>query len=81
MYEKNSSELSSDEKFKFKTLLYEFSDIFAKDNFDLGCLTGGVEHKIQTYDERPIAENLAEPTSFSETRKRIFGQTLAAGGH
>ena len=60
MHEKNSSELSSDEKFKFKTLHYKLSDIYSKDNFDLGCFNGGVEHKIQTYDERLIEKNIPE---------------------
>ena len=80
MYEKNSSELSSDDKFKFKTLLYEFSDIFSKDNFDLGCLTGGVEHKIQTYDERPIAEKFRRtPLHFQRQEKEYLDKLLQQG--
>ena len=80
MYEKNSSELSSDEKFKFKTLIYVFSDIFSKDNFDLGCLTGGNEHKIQTYDERPIAEKLPRTQlHFQRQEKEYLDKLLQQG--
>ena len=56
MYEDNISDLSPNEKMQFKKLLSEYPDVFSKDNFDLGCLSFGVEHKIQTYDEIPIVE-------------------------
>lgn len=80
MYEKNSFELSSDEKFKLKTILYECSDIFSKDDFDLGCLTGGVEHKIQTYDERPIAENFCRtPLHFQKQEKEYLDKLMQQG--
>ena len=58
MYLENISELSDDQKSKFKKLIIEFSVVFSKDDFDLGCLNSGVEHKIQTYDEVPINEKV-----------------------
>ena len=69
MYEKSSSDLSAVEKIKFKQLLSEFSDVFSLDDFDLGCLSDGVERKIQTYDELPIAGKFAEPHFISKNRK------------
>ena len=33
MYEKNSLDLSADEKVKFKQVLSEFSDVFSQDDF------------------------------------------------
>ena len=58
MFDDNISNLSESEKLQFKELLIEYQDTFSKDDFDLGCLNSGVEHKINTHDEIPIAENL-----------------------
>ena len=44
MFRDNVSNLSETEKLQFK------------DDFDLGCLNSGVEHKIHTHDEIPVAE-------------------------
>ena len=80
MYDKNISELSKDEQIKFKSLLYEFSDIFSKDEFDLGCLSGGIEHKIQTYDEIPIAEKFwRTPLHFQKQEKEYLDKLLQQG--
>ena len=80
MYDKNISELSKDEQIKFKSLLYEFSDIFSKDEFDLGCLSGGIEHKIQTYDEIPIAEKFRRtPLHFQKQEKEYLDKLLQQG--
>ena len=57
MLSENTSGLTETQKSKFQNLILEFSDIFSKDDFDLGCLSG-VEHSIKTHDEIPIAENL-----------------------
>ena len=54
---KNISGLSQDQQNAFKNLLIEFPDFFSKDDFDLGCMKGGIEHKIITHDEIPIKEN------------------------
>ena len=58
MFSDNITNLSDNLKSKFKNLLSEFVDVFSKDDFDLGCLNSGVEHKIQTHDEIPIAEKI-----------------------
>ena len=55
MYKDNISGLSDHQKLQFKDLISEFSDVFAKDDSDLGCISG-VEHKIQTHNEIPISE-------------------------
>ncbi|MCG8035188.1 MAG: DDE-type integrase/transposase/recombinase [Candidatus Thiodiazotropha taylori] len=79
MYESNISELSADEKIRFKQLLSEFSDVFSKDDFDLGCLSG-VEHKIQTYDEIPITEKFRRtPLHFQNQEKEYLDKLLKQG--
>ncbi|VDI62767.1 Hypothetical predicted protein [Mytilus galloprovincialis] len=42
-----------DQKSKLRTLLYTYSDVFAKTEFDLGNFSH-VEHEIDTGDARPI---------------------------
>ena len=72
MYSDNISNLLEKEKLQFKELITEYQDVFSKEDFDLGCISSGVEHKIQTHDEIPVAEkNQKTSTPFSETRKRI----------
>ena len=50
MLSENTSGLNETQKYKFQNLILEFSDIFSKDDFDLGCLSG-VEHSIKTHDD------------------------------
>ena len=50
MLSENTSGLTEIQKSKFQNLTLEFSDIFSKDDFDLGCLSG-VEHYIKTHIE------------------------------
>ena len=80
MYEKNSSDRSADEKVKFKLLLSEFVDVFSHDDFDLGCLSCGVEHTIQTNDELPIAEKIRRtPLHFQKQEKEYLDKLLLQG--
>ena len=70
MYSDNISNLSEKEKLQFKELFTEYQDVFSKDNFDLGCLSSGVEHKIQTHDEIPVAENSEGLHSIFRNKKK-----------
>ena len=56
MFLDNNSQLSDEQKLKFKNLISEFADIFSQDDFDLGCLKREVENKIQTLNENPVNE-------------------------
>ena len=80
MYSDNISELSENQKFKFKKLITEFSDIFSKDDFDLGCLNSGVEHKIQTHDEIPINVKFRRtPLQFQKQEQEYLEKLLKQG--
>ena len=79
VYEDNLSELSSQEKQQFKNSLIEFSDVFSKNDFDLGCLSG-VEHKINTYDEIPHAEKFRRtPLQFQKAEQEYIEKLLQQG--
>ena len=80
MYRDNISELSDEQRLKFKQLLLEFPDVFSKDDFDLGCLNSGVEHKINTHDEIPIAEKFRRtPLLFQNKSKNKLKKLLKQG--
>ena len=73
MFLDNISELNDNQKSKFKDLITEFSDVFSKDDFDLGCLNSGVEHKIQTFDEIPINEKFRRtPLQFQKQEQEYI---------
>ena len=64
---------------QFQNLILEFSDIFSKDDFDLGCLSG-VEHSIKTHDEIPIAEKFRRtPLQFQKQKQEYIEQLLKQG--
>ena len=80
MYEDNISDHSANKKLQFKNLLSEYPDVFSKDNFDLGCLSSGVEHKIQTNDEIPVAEKFRRaPLHFQKQEQGYIEKLLKQG--
>ena len=70
MYEKNSSELSSDEKFKFKTLIYVFSDIFSKDNLIWVALLVGLNIKSKLMMKGRLPKYFPEPHFIFRDKKK-----------
>ena len=80
MYSDNISDLSAKEKLQFKELLCQYQDIFSKDDFALGCLSSGVEHKIQTNDEIPVAEIFRKtPLHFQKQEQEYLEKLLKQG--
>ena len=80
MYESNISELSVEQRSKFKNLQSQFLDIFSRDDFDLGCLSSGIEHKIMTHDEVPIKEKFRRtPLHFQQQEKEYIEKILKQG--
>ena len=56
LYERSSELLSSDEQKRLVEVLTEYSDVFSKDDFDIGN-SNLVEHKIETGDAKPVKNN------------------------
>ena len=80
MYKDNISDLSANEKEKFKQVLIDYQDVFSRDDFDLGCLSSGVEHKIQTHDEIPITEKFRRtPLQFQKQEQEYIEKLLKQG--
>ncbi|XP_078476235.1 uncharacterized protein LOC144737431 [Lampetra planeri] len=51
-----STDLSNSERQQLRTLLREFSDVFSRNKYDLGC-THLLRHNIDTGDSAPIRQN------------------------
>ena len=80
MFFDNISELSDEQKLKFKNLICEFAYIFSQDDFDLGCLKSGVEHKIQTLNEIPVNEKFQRtPLQFQKQEQENIEKLLKQG--
>ena len=80
MYRDNVSELSDEQKLQFRQLLLEFPDVFSKDDFDLGCLNSGVEHKINTHGEIPSTEKFRKiPLQFQKQEQEYIEKLLKQG--
>jgi hypothetical protein len=66
LYEKSNKHLLEDQNQQLYSLLLEFSDVFAKDEFDLGSFSD-IEHEIETGDARPIKQRMRRvPRCFVE---------------
>ena len=55
LYSRSIENLSENERFKLRSLLNEYSEIFAKDSYDIGH-TDLVKHHIETGDEPPVRQ-------------------------
>ena len=80
MFSDNISDLSDNQKSKFKNLLSEFADVFSKDDFDPGCLNSGVEDKIKTHDEIPVAEKFRRTPLQFQKQEQEYAQKLLKQG-
>ena len=73
-------DLSANEKEKFKQVLIDYPDVFSRDDFDLGCLSSGVEHKIQTHDEIPVTEKFRlTPLQFQKEEQEYIEKLFKKG--
>ena len=80
MYKDNISDLSANEKEKFKQVLIDYQDVFSRADFDLGCLSSGVEHKIQTHDEIPITEKIRRTPLQFQKQEQEYIEKLSKQG-
>ncbi|VDI28767.1 Hypothetical predicted protein [Mytilus galloprovincialis] len=68
-----------DQKSKLRTLLYTYSDVFARTEFDLGNFSH-VEHEIDTGDARPIQLRMRRtPACFVQEEEAHLKKMLDAG--
>ena len=75
----NNEEIGNSEIQAVFQLLNEFSDVFAKDDFDLGCFTE-VKNSIDTGDANPINQRMRrKPWSFENEEQQHLKKMLKGG--
>ena len=71
--------LSQEQALTVAELLVEFSDIFAKNDLELGCF-GAIKHKIDTQSAPPIRQRMRRtPLGFEKEEKKHLDDMLDAG--
>lgn len=65
-------QLTDEQKKTYEELLLKYRDIFAKDSFDVGIVSG-IEHHIDTGNHEPISEGLRRknPIQTEELRRQV----------
>ncbi len=79
LYTKSSEGLTLPEQTKLRQLLIDFSDVFACNELDLGCLKG-VYHHIDTGTAPPVKERMRRtPLGFQEQEREHLQKLINAG--
>jgi hypothetical protein len=80
MYERSTQNLTEEQSVVFAKFLITYQNVFSKDDFDMGLLNGGIEHKINTDDAAPIRQKLRRtPKYFENEEKEHLDQMLEKG--
>ncbi len=78
LYNSSCEGLDEQQCLNLKQLLYSYSDVFAKDDMDLGCLQG-IYHRIDTGDATPVNEKMRRtPIGFQDLERDHIQKLLDA---
>ena len=58
LFDKSTKYLNEEQQIKVISLLKQFENVFAKDDFDLGLFSENIKHKIDTGNSKPIKQKL-----------------------
>ena len=79
LFENSKSELTVEQCEKLKSVLINYSDVFATSDFDLGQFTS-IEHTIDTGQAKPIKQRMRRtPMCFINEEEKYLKQMLDAG--
>ena len=77
LFEKSIVNLYDDQAIAIGETLIEFEDVFAKDDFDIGCFNGGIVHDIDTGDAAPIKARMRRtPLGFQGEEQKHLEKLL-----
>ena len=80
LLKRSTSKLSKKESEEVESLLENFQDVFARNDFDLGQFNGNIKHKIDTGTAKPIKQKLRRtPMGFEEEEEKHIQQMLEKG--
>ena len=79
LFDKSKGELNGQEQTQLSELLYEFEDVFAKSEFDLGKFNT-IQHGIDTGANRPVKQRIRRtPLGFAGEEEAQLKKMLGAG--
>ncbi len=79
LYRSSCTGLNEIQCSRLKQLLRNFSDVFAQNEFDIGCFQG-VSHRINTGDSPPVCERLRRtPLGYQDLERDHLAKLLKAG--
>jgi RNA:NAD 2'-phosphotransferase (TPT1/KptA family) len=79
LFDRSCRSLQGDEVDRLKTLLIEFEDVFARDEFDLGNFDA-IEHSIDTGEHKPVKQRMRRtPVGFEKEEEAHLQKMLDAG--
>ena len=78
LFERSIVNLNDDQAIALGKTLIDFSDVFAKNDFDIGCFSGGIVHDIDTGDSKPVTARM-HPTNprFREEEGKLLTKLKA----
>ena len=80
LFMKSIVHLYDDQAIAVGELLSEFADVFAKDDFDIGCFNGGIVDDIDTGDAAPIKARMrCTPLGFQGEEQKHLEKLLKTG--
>ena len=79
LWEQSKKHITAEEQTKLRRLLYEYQDVFARNEFILGNFTA-IEHNIDTGDAKPLKQRMRRtPISFANEEKAHLDKMEKAG--
>ena len=75
LFERSIVNLPDDQAIALGKTLIDFSDVFAKNDFDIGCFSGGIVHDIDTGDSKLVTACMHPLIPGSEKKKENFLQS------
>lgn len=79
LFKRSCQHLTPQQSRRLAKLLYEFEDIFATDDLDIGIFNGEIEHQIYTGDSHPIRQKMRTPLGFEKEEEEHLQQLLEKG--
>ena len=79
LFESSTKHLSSEQAVEFGKVLKEFSDVFSKDDFDIGCYKD-IQCRIDTQGAAPVKQNMRRtPLHFEREEEDHLDKMLKTG--
>lgn len=80
LFTRSICNLDTRQSIQLAKLLYNFADIFAKDDLDIGLFNGNITHRIDTQDAHPVKQRMRRTPLGFEKEEEVHLQDLLEKG-